>query len=124
VGAIIVGRAGATDAVDRKPTDVDREFVTIFNILDENDSPLLSENAYVSLGLDDQASAANRSTLAALRRDENFKESNQMHAINGYGNLPGLTMMEGQRVRWHVVALGNQEDLHTAHWHGQTFILG
>jgi hypothetical protein len=30
-----------------------------------------------------------------------------------YGNLPGLTMTEGEHVRWHVLGLGNQEDLHT-----------
>lgn len=33
-------------------------------------------------------------------------------------------MREGERVRWHVLGLGNQEDIHTPHWHGQTFELG
>ena len=36
-----------------------------------------------------------------------------------YGNMPGLLMKEGEVVLWHVMALGNQEDLHTPHWHGQ-----
>ena len=33
-------------------------------------------------------------------------------------------MTEGERVRWHLLALGNQEDIHTPHWHGQTLLLG
>jgi FtsP/CotA-like multicopper oxidase with cupredoxin domain len=122
IGAIIIGRAGATRAADRKPTDVDREFVTLFSIIDENDSPLLYENARIWLGL----GAAENATLLELQMDSGFKESNQMHAINGrvYGNLPGLTMTEGEVVRWHVMGLGNQEDIHTPHWHGQTLLLG
>ena len=122
VGAIIIGRAGATRTADRKPKDVDREFVTLFNILDENDSPLLAENAWMFLGL----GAMDNATLNVLQMDSDFVESNQMHAINGYtyGNLPGLTMTEGEVVRWHVMGLGNQEDIHTPHWHGQTFVLG
>ena len=119
---------GATRASDRKPTDVDREFVTLFSILDENDSPLMSENAHLTLDLDD-TDATDSETLTHLQMDESFKESNQMHAINGYvyGNLNGdrgLSMVEGEVVRWHVMGLGNQEDIHTPHWHGQTFLLG
>ena len=42
-------------------------------------------------------------------------------AINGYifGNLPGLTMKEGERVRWYLMATSNFE-LHSPHWHGNT----
>ena len=30
-------------------------------------------------------------------------------------------MMEaGQRVRWYLLGMGNEMDLHTAHWHGKT----
>lgn len=36
------------------------------------------------------------------------------------GNLPGLTMKKGEHVRWYVVGLGNEVDLHTPHWHGNT----
>jgi hypothetical protein len=41
-------------------------------------------------------------------------------AINGYifGNLPGLEMDEGERVRWYLFGLGSERDFHTAHWHG------
>lgn len=49
------------------------------------------------------------------------KDSGLFHAINGYifGNLPGLTMKTGDRVRWHLLAMGNERDLHTPHWHGK-----
>jgi len=42
--------------------------------------------------------------------------------INGYvfGNLPGLVMKKGERVRWHLMGMGNEKDLHTPHWHGKT----
>ena len=44
------------------------------------------------------------------------------HAINGYifGNLPGLTMRKGEKVRWYLMGMGNEKDLHTPHWHGKT----
>jgi hypothetical protein len=35
-----------------------------------------------------------------------------------FGNLAGLQMNEGERVRWYLFALGSEQDLHTAHWHG------
>lgn len=39
-----------------------------------------------------------------------------------YGNLPGLNVEENERVRWYLFALGNQKDLHTVHWHGNTVL--
>ena len=47
-----------------------------------------------------------------------------MHSINGYvfGNLPlaSMTMRQGERVRWYVMGMGTEVDLHTPHWHGNT----
>jgi hephaestin len=45
-----------------------------------------------------------------------------MHSINGYvyGNLPGLVMKKGERVRWYLIGMGTEVDLHTPHWHGNT----
>jgi FtsP/CotA-like multicopper oxidase with cupredoxin domain len=50
------------------------------------------------------------------------KDAGLFHAINGYvfGNLPGLLMRQGERIRWHLLCLGNERDLHTPHWHGET----
>jgi manganese oxidase len=50
------------------------------------------------------------------------KSRGQFAAINGYvfGNLPGLVMKQGEKVRWYVMGMGNEKDLHTPHWHGKT----
>jgi manganese oxidase len=50
------------------------------------------------------------------------REPGLMHSINGYifGNLQGLVMNNGDRVRWYVLGMGNEVDLHTPHWHGKT----
>lgn len=52
------------------------------------------------------------------------KERGLMHAVNGFifGNLSGLTMKNGERVRWYVLGMGNEVDLHTPHWHGKTLL--
>jgi len=50
------------------------------------------------------------------------RNEGQFHAINGYifGNLPGLVMRQGEKVRWYVMGMGNEKDIHTPHWHGKT----
>jgi FtsP/CotA-like multicopper oxidase with cupredoxin domain len=80
--------------------------------MDENQSPYLDHNIQTFTG----------QPATVKRDDEDFKESNFMHAINGYvyGNLPGLAMRRGERVRWYLLDLGTEVDLHTPHWHGQT----
>jgi len=113
LGAIIVTRAGRA-LPDGRPRDVDREFVVLFMIFDENKSPYLDAN------IDEFSLAPGQ----VNKRDEEFKESNKKHAINGllWGNLDGLTMRRGERVRWYLIGLGNENDVHTAHWHGATVL--
>ena len=43
-------------------------------------------------------------------------------AINGlvYGNLNGLNMEVGDKVYWYLMGMGNEVDIHTAHWHGHS----
>ncbi|HEY6767142.1 MAG TPA: multicopper oxidase domain-containing protein [Candidatus Sulfotelmatobacter sp.] len=50
------------------------------------------------------------------------KPAGLFYAINGFifGNLPGLTMKQGDKVRWHLLGMGNEIDLHSPHWHGET----
>jgi len=61
-------------------------------------------------------------TLFMVFDEMGGSESGLFHAINGYifGNLQGLKMPVNSRVLWHVAALGNEFDLHSAHWHGHT----
>lgn len=62
--------------------------------------------------------------LYMIFNEENDEEPGLKHTINGriFGNLPGFEMKRGERVRWHLVALGNEVDNHTVHWHGQTVL--
>jgi hypothetical protein len=48
------------------------------------------------------------------------REQGSRYSINGhiFGSLPALQMNEGERTRWYLFALGSENDLHTAHWHG------
>ena len=105
VGALIVTRHGAEAKPDGAPKDVDREFVTLFMNFDEAESRFSPRNAaLISPGTD--------------------ADLNRFHSINGYvfGNLPVLQMKVGERVRWYLVALGGESDLHTPHWHGNTVL--
>jgi FtsP/CotA-like multicopper oxidase with cupredoxin domain len=113
IGPIIVSRDGSADAAG-VPTDVDREFVTMFTVFDENASPYLQTNIDTYTGR----------PATVKPDDEEFIESNLMHSINGYvfGNLPLLTMQEGETVRWYLLGMGTEVDLHTPHWHGQTVL--
>ena len=49
-----------------------------------------------------------------------FADTNLRYTINGYmfGNMPIMTMKKGQRVRWYRLALGDSNNFHTPHWHG------
>jgi len=111
IGPIIVGREGSLNP-DGTPTDVDRELVTMFTVFDENASPYLDANIQAYAGV----------PSSVHPDDEDFFESNLMHSINGfvYGNLPGLEMSEGEDVRWYLLGMGTEVDLHTPHWHGNT----
>lgn len=109
VGPIIVTRKGMARA-NGAPKDVDREFVSLFTVFDENVSPYLDVNL------------AEFTDAPTNTESEDFLESNLLHAINGhlYGNNRGYTMRLGERVRWHVMGLGTEVDIHLAHWHGVT----
>ncbi|XP_049728927.1 hephaestin isoform X3 [Elephas maximus indicus] len=96
-------------------SDMDREFALLFLIFDENQSWYLEENV-ATHGLQEPG-------LVNLQ-DETFLESNKMHAINGklYSNLRGLTMYQGERVAWYMLAMGQDIDLHTVHFHAESFL--
>ena len=118
VGPMIITAAGQARP-DGSPADVDRQFVGFFDVMDENKSQYLADNID---GLEDGANVD--------PDDEEFQESNLMHSINGYvyGNgpagtsagTPAFRARKGERVRWYLMSLGTEVDLHTPHWHGQT----
>ncbi|XP_016399014.1 ceruloplasmin-like [Sinocyclocheilus rhinocerous] len=89
------------------------EFALLFVVFDENESWYL----------DDNIKAHVKNPPNALKEDEEFIESNKMHGINGlvYGNLKGLNMKVGDKVYWYLMGMGNEVDIHTAHFHGHSF---
>jgi FtsP/CotA-like multicopper oxidase with cupredoxin domain len=117
VGAMIITRRGAARP-DGTPADVDREFVTLFDIFDEKQSALAGRNTEVLVrpGAPDGEGETDDA-------DEQ-RDANRFHSINGYifGNLPMPRMKQGEHVRWCLVALGGEDDLHTPHWHGNTVV--
>jgi len=114
IGPIVITKKGMAKP-DGSPVDVDRELFTLFTVFDENASPYLESNIKEYAGR----------PSSVLPDDDEFIESNLMHSINGYsyGNLPGLTMRVGQRVRWYLIGQGTEVDLHTPHWHGNTVLI-
>jgi FtsP/CotA-like multicopper oxidase with cupredoxin domain len=114
LGPIIVTARGSA-LPDGTPKDVDREFVAAFAVFDETDSWYF----------DAVAAKIERVPNIPLRAsDPVFREMNLLASINGLveGNLPMLTMKRGERVRWYLFANGNEDDVHTVHWHGQTVL--
>jgi FtsP/CotA-like multicopper oxidase with cupredoxin domain len=117
MGPVVVTRPGMARP-DGSPIDVDRELVSVFQVSNENNSPDLDAN---------MAGLASPPT----KDDPDFQESNLMHSINGYvfGNQPlgttagtGMTVKAGQHVRWYLMGMGTEVDLHTPHWHGNTVV--
>jgi manganese oxidase len=119
---------------DGTPNDVDREMPALFMIFNESTldpeakermaasagNQSLSNLMSVLPGVPGQSSAPGGPLPEASMRPADLLEEGQRHTINGYifGNLPGLEMNEGERVRWYVFGLGSELDLHSPHWHG------
>ena len=114
VGAIIVTDPNRARP-DGTPVDVDREFASLFMIFDESGLDDAAIEAAEYAGLPGAASAP----LTWTETQQTLRQGAR-HAINGrlFGNLPGLEMNEGERTRWYLFALGSEQDVHTAHWHG------
>lgn len=97
---------------DGTPADVDREMATVFSIFDETPEDELLEYR----GPDPLNPGTKRPFLQTLE----LQEISGRHSINGllFGNLSGLEMRQGERTRWYLGALGEENGIHTAHWHG------
>jgi hephaestin len=116
IGPIVITKRGKITE-SGKPIDVDREFIFLYTIYDENDSWLLDRNIDTFAG----------DPWSVDPDDDDFIESNLMHAINGwvygYQPLESVTMQRGERVRWYMLGMGTEVDIHTPHWHGQSGIV-
>ncbi|KAM4799039.1 hephaestin isoform X5 [Urocitellus parryii] len=114
VGPLAICRKGTLEPNGGR-NDMDREFALLFLIFDENQSWYLKENV---------ATYGPQEPGHINLQDETFLESNKMHAINGklYANLRGLTMYQGERVAWYMLAMGQDIDVHTVHFHAESFL--
>ena len=114
MGPIEVTRHGMARA-DGSPKDVDREMFVLYAVMDENESPFLRDSLHRFA----------RPPAPHDLDDEEFGESNLMHSINGYmfGNGPAMTVRKGEHVRWYVMSMGTEVDLHTPHWHGNDVVV-
>ncbi|XP_047664470.1 ferroxidase HEPHL1-like isoform X2 [Tachysurus fulvidraco] len=112
VGPLVVCRKGTLNST-RQRSDVEKEFALLFMVFDENESWYLEENINTYLV-----------KKSVDTNEQSFLESNQMHGINGklYANLNGLRMRQGDRTEWYLMGLGSEEDVHTIHFHDQSFI--
>jgi hypothetical protein len=110
IGTIIVTDP-ARARPDGTPSDVDRELATLFMIFNENPDAAREKE------LAEHGGGVSKRSWSELQQ---LVEQGERYAINGrvFGNLSGLEMNEGERVRWYLFALGSEMDLHSAHWHG------
>ncbi|XP_041369921.1 hephaestin-like [Gigantopelta aegis] len=113
VGPIIICRKGVLDDSGGRK-DVDKEFMVLFSIFDENESLYIGDNIHT------YAPSRNKTNP----RDPAFVESNMMHSINGlvYQAVPGITMAVGEKIAWYLLGFGSTKDVHTVHFHGQTVL--
>lgn len=125
-GGIVVTRRGMA-LPDGRPKDVDHEFVNLFIALNENESWYLDGNIKAH-ALDPKG--VNKLESKLITPDGmvgaflgiGFVDTNIKWSINGYifGNMPLMTMKVGDRVRWYVATLGDFNNAHSPHWHGNT----
>jgi hephaestin len=129
-GGIVITRQGMA-LPDGRPKNVDHEFVNMFIAINENESWYLDDNIRdhttdpngvkrTDFGL----AAANG--IVGTIATTGFAATNIKWSINGYiyGNMPMMTMKKGDRVRWYVATLGDFNNAHTPHWHGNTVLIG
>jgi manganese oxidase len=127
IGAIIINAHGQSQANGR-PLGVDREFVSLFMIFDENTSWYLQHNidTYTSdpkkVNKLEFEPADDQGNLSGAGRG--FAAVNFKGTVNGYiyGNGPMPIMKKGEHVRWYLLTMGEGLNLHTPHWHGNVVV--
>jgi FtsP/CotA-like multicopper oxidase with cupredoxin domain len=128
-GMIAVTRRGMATPEGR-PNDVDHEFFNMFIAINENESWYLEDNirdhALDPKGVNRlESSLVTPGGMAGSIVGTGFVDTNVKWSVNGflYGNMPLMTMKVGDRVRWYVATLGDFNNAHTPHWHGNTVLV-
>jgi FtsP/CotA-like multicopper oxidase with cupredoxin domain len=125
IGPMIIAAKGM-GRDDLSPKDVDHEFVIAFQSTEEAQSQYIDHNIKTHLGEPDK--------ITIVRDEFGFRRLStgagsppvlvDRENLNGYmfGNLPMLSMKQGERVRWYLMA-GTGFEVHAPHWHGNTAVL-
>jgi len=128
-GMIVITRRGMA-LPDGRPKDVDHEFATMFIAINENESWYLDDNIRDHTtdpqGVKkDEFGLLTAAGFATAIANTGFVNTNIKWSINGYiyGNMPTMTMKVGDHVRWYVATLGDFNNAHTPHWHGNTVLV-
>ncbi len=129
IGGLVITRRGMA-LPDGRPKNVDHEFVTMFIAINENESWYLDDNINAHIP---DPSKLNRYEFEPITATgifgtiagQGFADTNVKWSINGYiyGNMPMMTMKKGDHVRWYVSTLGDFNNAHTPHWHGNTVMV-
>jgi hephaestin len=128
-GGLVITRRGMARP-DGRPKDVDHEFVTMYIAINENESWYLDDNIRdhctdpKGVKKTDFGLAAANGIVGTIATT-GFAATNVKWSINGYiyGNMPMMTMKKGDHVRWYVATLGDFNNGHTPHWHGNTVMV-
>lgn len=128
-GGMVITRRGMA-LPDGHPRGVDREFVTMFIAINENESWYLKDNInkYTTdpKGVKiEELNPINAAGYVGTIAAQGFASTNVKWSINGYlyGNMPMMVMKKGDHVRWYVATLGDFNNAHTPHWHGNTVLV-
>ncbi|KAK1163276.1 hypothetical protein AOXY_G16708 [Acipenser oxyrinchus oxyrinchus] len=112
VGPLLICKPNTLDRFFGRQLNI-QEFSLLFMVFDETKSWYMEENI----------NRFCKPPCQVNRNDLLFKRSNKFNAINGYvaETLPGLVMAQHHLVRWHLLNLGSEGEVHTVHFHGQSF---
>ncbi|XP_036271624.1 coagulation factor VIII isoform X1 [Pipistrellus kuhlii] len=112
IGPLLICRANTLNPAHRRQVTV-KEFALLFTIFDETKSWYFTENLEKNC----------KAPCEIQMDDPTFREKYRFHAINGYvmDTLPGLIMAQDQRIRWHLLSMGSNENIHSIHFSGHVF---
>lgn len=128
-GGLVITRRGMA-LPNGHPKGVDHEFVAMFIAVNENESWYLDDNIKEHTtdpkGVKrDELNPINAEGYVGTVAAQGFASTNVKWSINGYiyGNLPMMVMKKSDHVRWYVTTLGDFNNAHTPHWHGNTVLI-
>lgn len=129
-GGLVVTRRGMA-LPNGHPRDVAREFVTLYIAVNENESWYIGDNIREHTSdprgiRRDFPGTMTATGLVGTIATNGFAATNVKWSINGYiyGNMPLMVMKKGDHVRWYVATLGDFNNAHSPHWHGNTVTVG